>query len=305
MRSSLFPANSLAFSLIVTRWRRICRSRHKWGLSIAMSTWLICAHAPADAAVYLCNGSATTRVSVSVAWQAGYAGNYVVTGWHQLQPAPNRLFSQCVQLGYDFLSPVYVAIAHADASGRMALYHYDIDTWGGTYAPTNRWICVSLSKGFHLNGSRVEDLYNCPQELIAVPFGIQINPPNSDDDTRLYVAEAGSVGYKLATFDEISQGTAASVALHPETGSYGDAAGYVNFELSNKDALAACELAAQRSGCKIVSTTRGGCMAIARSATRKVSVSIDRSQSAARQTALDHCNRSHGNCSTVRSFCTK
>lgn len=159
----------------------------------------------ASPGVHVCNGSTSMSVYLAKAWQRGYAGNYVVTGWHELQPAPIKLLRQCSTIGYGFDSPNYVTIAHRDEAGRMSIYSYEFEAYGGYFQIETKWLCVSLDSNFSLDGYNLKDLSSCPKGMVRAPFKMRINAPESDDDITLYVAEAGQSAEKLITFDELAK----------------------------------------------------------------------------------------------------
>lgn len=152
----------------------------------------------AEPGVHICNGSRSIPVYIAKAWQKGYAGNYVVSGWHRLQPAPNKLFRQCSTLGAGFASPVYVAVVHADGTGAQWLYEYEFEAYGGIYKKVNRPLCVNINDSFEMNAGSREELANCPAGMNLMPFTMRINPPGDSDDITFYVAEEGAMGTPIS-----------------------------------------------------------------------------------------------------------
>jgi Domain of unknown function (DUF4189) len=265
-------------------------------------------HVPAKAepGVNLCNGSATTPIFVAKAWQKGYAGNYVASGWYELRPAAIRLFRHCTTLGVGFTSPVYVAIVHDDPAGRRSLYNYEFETYGGIFQADQKWLCASLTGHFQLDGSSLQDLANCPTGMPRIPFSMRINPPGDNDDITLYIADPANPGTPLVSLEEITRGTATSVAWHEEAGTYGVAKGYLTHRDAEQAALAACQQSAGRAGCTVALTTRGHCVAIGRAAgSKRLWVNIGNDAETARKRAVEACGRVHGNCRIEEEHCPR
>ncbi len=170
----------------------------------------------ASPGVHVCNGSQTMAVKIAKAWQKGYAGNYVVSGWFELQPAPIKLFRQCSTIGAGFTSPSYVLVAHPDESGRMAVYRYAFDTYGNIAEQVRRPLCVAFDRAFTLDANDREGLSRCPAGMVSVPFHLRINAPSDDSDITLYVAESGQAAEKVGTFEELSRGSARMSADVPQ-----------------------------------------------------------------------------------------
>ena len=162
----------------------------------------------ASPGVHVCNGSQTMSVKIAKAWQRGYAGNYVVSGWFELQPAPIKLFGQCSTTGAGFTSPSYVLVAHLDESDWMAVYRYAFESFGNSAQEVNRPLCVALGRAFTLEAADRDGLANCPEGMVKAPFTLRINAPSDDSDITLYVAEAGQPAEKLGTLEELSRGGA-------------------------------------------------------------------------------------------------
>ena len=198
----------------------IRRAADTWRVCL-MSALLLVALATTDVAraspgVHVCNGSPTLRVMIAQAWQKGYAGNFVVSGWFELQPAPIKLFRQCSTIGAGFTSPSYVLVAHADDSGRMSVYKYAFDNYGNIAQEVSRPLCIAIDRAFTLEADNREGLSTCPAGMIKVPFHLRINAPADDSDITLYVAEPGQPAQKVGTFEELARDSARKPANVPQ-----------------------------------------------------------------------------------------
>lgn len=265
-------------------------------------------HAPAQAepGVNLCNGSATMPIYIAKAWQKGYAGNYVVSGWYELRPAAIRLFRHCTPLGVGFTSPVYVAVVHDDPAGRRSLYRYEFEPYGGIFHRDGIWLCASLTGNFQLDGGSLSDLVNCPVGMPNIPFTMRINPPGDNDDITLYIADPANPGTPLVALDEIARGTVTSVAWLEDAGMFSLVKGYLTPRDAEQAALAACQQRTGRPGCKVALTTRGRCMAVARSASsRRLWVSGGAEAEITKKQALQACGQSDTNCRIEEDFCPR
>ncbi|MDD0994564.1 DUF4189 domain-containing protein [Pseudomonas sp. TNT2022 ID1044] len=258
-------------------------------------------HAPAHAELaemHLCNESTTTTIYVAQAYEHNW-GEYKVSGWTEVPPGLGGFLGlRCFYLSGGLSTPTFIAIVHKDAAGRFALYGYDITDHANLY-PGGWWFCVDPVKNFKVTGYSFEDLQKCPKGTVLMIFPHLIKSSEGEEAFLRIPANPASDA-KLATLEEIVQGTFGAIALDVSTGQYGLGTGRINEKYARSAALEDCGKAA----CKIIGVVHGQCLSVAAVDSMQYKVDVGATKEAAVEAALDACNSNHGSCKTQVTFCS-
>lgn len=270
-------------------WLNLCRC-----VALLLALCGIEAGAAVPGNIKICNDSETTTMYVAQASQYGLGLDHRSIGWIEVPKSLGGWLGTFCKDLYGISSEyLYFAIAHVDENGRMAVYDYDFDDFGGVIRRDGDWFCVRLTGSFEFHGREMADLGRC--EADATPLFFSHRVSFDDDPITIHVDPSPRrTGGKLATFDEIARGRYGAVAVG--TGRYGYGENSLSRAGAIETALASCGVA----DCKVVTVVQGACAAIAYSKAKTVprtfKVGTARQRVDAIIAAANQCREAHGEC---------
>lgn len=270
-------------------WLTACRC-----VALLMALCGLEARAAVPGDIKICNDSETTTIYVAQASQYGLGLDHRSIGWIEVPKSLGGwLGTFCKELYGMSSEYLYFAIAHRDEIGRMAVYDYDFDDFGGIIRRQGGWFCVQLSGSYEFHGREMEDLGRCESGATLLFFSHRVS--FADNPITIHVNPSPeNAGAKLATFDEIARGRYGAVAVG--TGRYG----YSENSLSRAGAIETAVANCGASDCKVVTVVQGACAAIAYSKAKTVprtfKVGTARQRVDAIIMAANQCREAHGEC---------